>query len=51
MCLKCFAYIIPFLPEIMGRGLVKKAFSSIDLVYSNIPFSSEPWYLCNKEVK
>ena len=45
------ASFISLLPDFLANIFVFKALSKIDLVYSNIPFSSEPWHICNRESK
>ncbi|CAI2367753.1 unnamed protein product [Moneuplotes crassus] len=47
---KSMGYVIGLVPEYLGRKIIEDFIQNIDLVFSNIPFSSEPWYLCNKEV-
>ena len=40
--------VIPYLPEVWSRHLLHACFDGINLLYSNVPFSSEPWHICNK---
>mmetsp|Transcript_14153 Transcript_14153/g.12490 ORF Transcript_14153/g.12490 Transcript_14153/m.12490 type:complete len:200 (+) Transcript_14153:758-1357(+) len=51
LSIKKFAVCLPFLPDFIGRMIVVDSLMGIDLVFSNVPFSAEPWYICNKEAK
>ena len=50
MSINKFSYTIPYLPEFIGRILTNEIFRTIDLVYSNVPFSSKAMHICNKAV-
>ncbi|CAI2367833.1 unnamed protein product [Moneuplotes crassus] len=47
---KAMGYIVGLVPEWIGRKIIYDILSNVEMVYSNVPFSSNPWYLCNKEV-
>jgi hypothetical protein len=40
--------LIPYLPEFMGRIIIKSFYKDVHMLYSNVPVSEEPWYICNK---
>ena len=42
--------IIGYLPEYLQRKIIEKNFTEFEFIYSNIPFSSEPFYICNKQI-
>jgi hypothetical protein len=40
--------VIPYLPEVFLRHLLHTVTDDLSFLYSNVPFSSEPWHICNK---
>jgi hypothetical protein len=50
LCSKNFAYTIPFLPTFIQEKLVEDVYFGVDMVYSNVPLSSEPWCILGKKV-
>ena len=42
--------VVTYLPEFIGRMALENVYSNVDLLFSNVPFVEEPWYLFNKEV-
>ncbi|CAI2364091.1 unnamed protein product [Moneuplotes crassus] len=47
---KSMGYLINLLPEYLAIKVIDGIVNDMQMVFSNIPFSSEPWYLCNREV-
>uniref|UniRef100_A0A7S3P184 Diacylglycerol O-acyltransferase n=1 Tax=Euplotes crassus TaxID=5936 RepID=A0A7S3P184_EUPCR len=50
LSLNKFALTFPYLPEFVTRLLGGLVFDDVDLVFSNVPFSTDPWYVCSKKV-
>jgi hypothetical protein len=46
-----FGNLIPFMPEFIGRYFLWIFYKNVHLLYSNVPLSEEPWYICNKATK
>lgn len=44
------ASLVPLLPEKVGRFLFNDFYNKVRVLFSNVPFSNEKWYFCNKEV-
>ena len=44
-------YLMPYLPEICGKLLMTYLYHQADCLFSNIPISADPWYLCNREAQ
>eukprot|EP00343_Euplotes_focardii_P001113 CAMPEP_0205802310 /NCGR_PEP_ID=MMETSP0205-20121125/4584_1 /ASSEMBLY_ACC=CAM_ASM_000278 /TAXON_ID=36767 /ORGANISM="Euplotes focardii, Strain TN1" /LENGTH=171 /DNA_ID=CAMNT_0053068501 /DNA_START=798 /DNA_END=1310 /DNA_ORIENTATION=- len=51
VCIRKFSNIIPYVPEFIMRIFVQGFYDGLDMQFSNVPFSSEPWHVCNKEAK
>ena len=49
-CLSYFQKILPLLPEIIVRKLFSDFFVGVYMMFSNIPFPSESFHICNREV-
>jgi len=44
-----FCSAIQFFPQKLIMYILQNFYSSIDLMYSNVPFPSEGWHFCNKK--
>jgi hypothetical protein len=44
-----FCKVVGYMPEALIRRLNDSLTKSIGFIYSNVPLSSEPWYICNKK--
>lgn len=51
MCAFYLGKMMPYFSENMNRGIMTDYCKGADLMFSNVPFSTEPWYFCNKEIK
>ncbi|CAI2368130.1 unnamed protein product [Moneuplotes crassus] len=47
-CIKRFSDIFPYLPEVILRLFMATFYHGAGMIFSNVPFSSKPWYIANK---
>ena len=48
---KNLCWLVPYLPEVLGRVLFSKCTEKADVSFSNIPFNKQHWSLNGKQVK
>ena len=48
--LSYFHKILPFFPEALTRNLFSNFFDGVHMMFSNIPFPSSAFHICNREV-
>lgn len=50
-CSKTMGKLLPYLSENACRGVFADFCKGVDFMFSNVPFSTEPWHFCNKEIR
>lgn len=46
-----FCKALPYMPIFGSKFFLFYFYKGVDMLFSNVPFSKEPWNFCNKEVK
>ncbi|CAI2367328.1 unnamed protein product [Moneuplotes crassus] len=50
ICLRKISDTFPFLPEVVLKFFMNEFYNGVDFMFTNLPMSSEPCYIANREV-